>query len=82
LGDLAGQFRDAEKFLITHQAKLRELVELLRGERVAVHFGVSWKDQGADSEEFPPGLVAAARACGVALIVSVYLVTEEEVREQ
>jgi len=78
LHDFAEQIQDAIKFLIDGAAEIRRLVGFPGVTSVVLDFGIAWRDVAAQSDQFPADLVRLAGACGIALELSHYPVSEGE----
>jgi hypothetical protein len=74
--DFAAQVSDAVAFLLEHDAEVRRLVGFPGVAGVVLDFGLAWRDVAAQSDEFPADLVRLAGACGIALGLSHYPVSD------
>jgi hypothetical protein len=73
--DLAGQVRDAIRFLKRHAAAVRALRRFPGVESATLDFGVAWRDAAAQTDAFPHELVTLAGKCELGLDISHYPVT-------
>ncbi|MBX3359579.1 MAG: hypothetical protein KF745_14265 [Phycisphaeraceae bacterium] len=78
LDDFAGQLADAVEFLRASAEEVRRLVEFPGVSGVVLDFGIAWHDVAAQSDRFPAELIRLAGACGIALELSHYPVSDTE----
>lgn len=76
--DFAMQTRDAIKFLTQHEPEVRRLVAFPGVTDVVLDFGIAWRDAAAQTDEFSAELVRAAGICGIALALSHYHVSNDQ----
>ncbi len=75
LHEFAKQVEDAIAFLTKNAAEVQRLVSFPGVAYVVLDFGIAWRDVVAQSDQFPAALVRLAGACGIALEVSHYPVS-------
>lgn len=76
LDDFAAQITDAVAFLSEHDAEVRRLVDFPGVTGIVLDFGVARRDVAAQSDQFPADLVRLAGACGIALELSNYPISD------
>jgi hypothetical protein len=76
--EFAEHVRDAIAFLTDDSAEVRRLVGFPGITGVVLDFGIAWRDAVAQSDRFPADLVRLAGACGIALEISHYPVSDGE----
>jgi hypothetical protein len=78
LHDFPQQLADAVAFLTERGDEVRALVNFPGVSSVVLDFAVAWRDVAAQSDQFPARLVGLAGACGIALELSHYPVSDGE----
>jgi hypothetical protein len=76
LDDLSGQLTDAAAFLAANASEVRRLAGFPGVTGVVIDFGVACRDAAVQSYHFPAELVRLAGACGIALELSRYPVSD------
>lgn len=76
--EFADQIEDAVEFLTDSASEVRKLVGFAGVTSVVLDFGIAWRDVVAQSDRFPAELVRLAGACGIALELSHYPVSDSE----
>jgi hypothetical protein len=72
----AEQLRDAAEFLTESAAEIRRLVAFPGVTSVVLDFGIARRDVVAQSDQFPREVVRLAGACGIALGLSHYPISD------
>lgn len=75
-GDLHTQIADATEFLRVHEAELKQMKSRPRIDLIELDFGLEERDVAAQSETFPPNLLAALGQLGIALRFTLYPAAE------
>jgi hypothetical protein len=78
LDQFAQQLKDASDFLTESASEVRRLVAFPGVTGVVLDFGIAWQDVIAPSDYIPAELVRLAGACGIALELSHYPVSESK----
>jgi hypothetical protein len=76
--EFAEQVRDAVEFLTDSAEEVQRLVNFRGVTGVVLDFGITWRDVAAQSDTFPANLVRLAGACGIAMELSHYLISDGE----
>ena len=76
--EFADQVQDAIEFLTDSAGEVQRLVGFPGVTGVVLDFGIAWRDVVAQSDQFPAALVRLAGACGIALELSHYPVSDGE----
>jgi hypothetical protein len=70
------QLKDAIKFLNENAPEVQRLAGFPGVTSVVLDFGIAWRDVAAQADQFPAELVRRAGACGIALELSHYPVSD------
>lgn len=76
--DLPAQVADAIAFLSEYSDEIRRLVDFPGVEGVELDFGIERRDTATQYDRFPAELVRLAGACGLALELSQYPISDDE----
>ena len=76
--EFAAQLEDAVEFLTVSAGEVRRLVDFPGVTGAVLDFGIAWRDVLAQSDQFSAELVRLAGACGIALELSHYRVSDGE----